>query len=224
VRLVVNSCWKYRDAWKPFFALLDKFWPNHTIPTLITDIYETDFLENAVHIFEGGALQTWCQLISQYACSTTEPILLFQEDFFLTAPVNESLIFHGLDQMKMYNAGCVRLYPCPGGDRHYGDNYFATVDREAPYRTSCQAAIWNPQYLCRIADASKGTAFSFEIVGTAYAQAHADTVLAFKREVQPWPLQYLCSGISAGLWNPDSKKLCDLHGIQNDWSMRPFAS
>lgn len=224
MRLAVASCWAYRDAWKPFFALLDKFWPNHVMPTLITDHYREDILtRDRVHIFEGGEL-TWCQLVAEYANASLEPLLLFQEDFFLTEPVNENLIFRGLDELIKYKAGCVRLYPCPGGDHDYGNPYYAVVDQYAQYRISCQVAIWQSEFLSRIARASKEGPSEFEIIGTISAWDQSDIILALKRDVQPWPMQYICSGISRGLWNPDSKKLCDQYGIANDWSMRAFAS
>lgn len=231
MKIVVASCWAYRDAWKPFFALLDKFWPMHRQPVLITDVYEQGFLEDGrdiydVSVFRAGENRTWCQAVSAYAAGANEPFLLFQEDFLLTERVERARLYLGLDILKANeNIGCVRLYPCPGADVPAGPHpYYGFVSQEADYRISCQAALWRPDYLRRIAEHAMGSASSFEIAGTLYSRSLKDHVLAFNRDCEPWPLQYICSGISRGLWNPDSKKLCDLHGIDNDWSMRAFAS
>ena len=238
MQLAVASCWAYRDAWKPFFKLLAKFWPNHPPPTIITDMHDGEVIDattidgieylyeyvpTQVQLFIGESAQTWCSLVADYAKQQTEPILLFQEDFFLTAPVNEAMISHACGLVQD-GIACVRLYPCPGSDIPSVDPYYGFVSNEADYRISCQAAIWNPSYLNRIAAISMGSAASFEISGTIYARTQNDIIMACKRDLQPWPLQYICSGISRGMWNPDSKRLCDLYGIENDWSMRPFAS
>lgn len=148
--------------------------------------------------------------------------MVFQEDFFLNAPVNQPLIDHALKLMERDNVGAVRLYPCPGANEEIGDPYFGRVTRHTAYRTSCQATIWKPGYLHAIASRFN-TPSEFELQGSAWASSHLPAeVLAFKRDVQPWPIEYLCSAIGRGLWSQDAKKLCDTHGIEVDWSFRGF--
>src|SRR5262245_52367763 len=233
MKIIVTSCWNYRDAWAPFLSLLKKFWPNHPPVTILTDVIEAVQMQEfeavqleAFDIWRGGTGTTYCGLLADFIedeLQRNEPIVLFQEDFFLSAPVQMHLILHALHQLRETRAGCVRLYPCPGGEVHYGDPYFSIVPKDAPYRISCQAAIWRPTYLAHVAkQMSRGTAGNFELEGTLFSAALPETVLAFKREVEPWTLEYICSAISRGKWNPDAKRLCDLHGITVDWSMRPF--
>ena len=232
--IAVISCWKYRDAWKPFFALLEKFWPDHPETLLLTDYYDSlPELPASIRVFSGSPspLWTWCQTLQYFAQVVVAkrhdgPLLVMQEDFFLTAPVNTYIVERGLTEMKRHNASSVRLYPVPGADLDYGDPYFGKCSQTAPYRISCQATIWRPSFLARIATVAGDSAMHFEVVGNRYAEELDDTVLAFKREALPpneWPLQYLCSGISAGRWNPDSKRLFESHGIEADYSLRAMA-
>lgn len=222
MRVVVVSCFAYRDCWVPMFALLDKFWPNHPPVTLLTDETGDAGLPERVSVVELEVRASWCRILSAYCRNTAEDFLMvMQEDFFLSAPVQQHLIEHALEQMKERNAGCVRLYPCPGGEVEYSDPYFAIVPRGTQYRVSCMAAIWSPQYLRAIASRFN-TPAEFELQGTPFSDTLPDEVLAFKRDVQPWPMEYLCSAIGRGLWSQDAKKLCDAHSIDVDWSLRGF--
>lgn len=225
--IAVVSCFKYRDAWCPCFALLDNFWPDCPYEKwLITD-YMSNQHNPGTLWFQAGEHRSWCESIALFTklkAVKDQSILLLQEDFFLNAQVHQDMIEHGLEQMKAREAGCVRLYPCPGADLDSGDSYFGDVSGSAKYRISCQAAIWNPRYLNRIAHGARGSATDFEINGTPLSLEIAQPVLAWKREIEPWPIQYICSAISRGKWNPDAKILCDKEGIAVDWSMRPMAA
>lgn len=220
--IVVASCWKYRDAHMPFAKLLKKFWPSCKYPTvLLTDKSEDATMRayTAIYLAEGS----WCEMVADAATGIGGPILLMQEDFFLNGAVNELLVEQGLQQLDEREAAMVRLYPCPGGDIPYGDKWYAEIPKGAPYRVSCQATIWRPDVLHKIAFTCD-TPADFEIRGSKVSNEFDEPFLAFRRDVQPWPISYLCSSISRGCWEPAAKELCDLHGIEVDWTMRPFRS
>jgi hypothetical protein len=200
----------YQDAWDPFLRLFKKFWPDcpHEL-LLITDRDRP------------GA--SWCSVVADFAARNKGAVMLLQEDFFLTAPVNNRLVDAAILEMQVRNAAMVRLYPCPGGDVDYGSRYFAEIPKGARYRVSCQASIWNSSVLYEIASHCN-TAADFEIDGTAISERFDEPFLAFKREAKPWPIEYLCSGISRGKWNPDAKRLFEQHGISADYSLREMAS
>lgn len=224
MRVAVISCMKYRDAIDPCMKLLRKFWPNHPKTTIITDLAYMVEGELPYSWSPNGGLLNWCDTITSYLRITDDgPVLLMQEDFWLNAPVRQDLIDHALEQMKSRNAGMIRLYPCPGADEDYGDPHYGIVKKGSRYRISCQASIWRPDYLHAIASQCGSTPRDFELNGTKIAESLPDEVLAFKRESGPPAVQYLCSAISRSQWNPDAKTLCDLHGIEVDWSMRPFS-
>lgn len=224
MRLAVISCWAYRDAWAPFFALLDKFWPNHPSVTLIADVIGRESpAPLKIPTFQGPESRpwSWCEVLTAYARTIgDEPLLLMQEDFFLTAPVQEELIASAVKEFDDPEVGCVRLYPCPGGSGE-GSEHFGIVPRGTRYRISCQAALWRPSFLVSIARHCS-TAFRFEVMGTHIAKSMPQTVLAFRHELRPWPMEYLCTAINRGRWTQDAKRICDQHSISADWSMRAF--
>lgn len=147
---------------------------------------------------------------------------MMQEDFFINAPVNELLIQKGLDQLQERNAAMVRLYPCPGGDIPYGDKWYAEIPKGVAYRVSAQASIWDPISLYRIASHCD-TPADFEIKGSELSNYIGEPFLAFRRDVQPWPLSYYCSAISRGKWEPAALEFCRANGIEVDLSMREVA-
>src|SRR5688572_25276816 len=131
MRIAIVSCWKYRDAWRPFIELMLKFWPDRPYnATLITDEYEDsrEFIEGIdtppVYLTRG---KSWSQGLAEYAVLADESILLMQEDFFLNAPVNTELVQIALEQLQERGAAMVRLYPCPGSNEDYGDPHFGRI-------------------------------------------------------------------------------------------------
>lgn len=229
MKLAVISCWKYRDAWTPCVELIKYFWPSHPPIHILTDeIHPSDYLiplhPDVEYFAAGMPRRSWCAVLGEFIeiIPDNEPILLLQEDFLLTAPVKHQVVMHGLELLTKRNAACVRLYPMPGSDVDTTDPYYGLVGVTSPYRISCQAAIWNPEALGAVASRFD-TPEQFELAGTAWASENIkDPVYAFKREVEPWPIEYICSAITRGRWDPNAKKICDQLGIQADFSLRPF--
>lgn len=220
MNVVMVTCYNYRDTWTPFMALFERFYGGPL--TILTDKTDGRTFPKwvTVHLEQG----TWCQMLAKYARKCEEAILLMQDDFFLTEHVDHFVIQAAgqMIQAQRLPIGCIRLYPCPGADGLAATYHFGDVTSAADYRVSCQAAVWRPDYLAKIADHAAYDPADFEIEGTKYSRTLPDEVLAFRREVQPWPIEYLCTAVLRGKWNPDAKRLCDSLGINVDWSMRPM--
>jgi len=208
--VTVASCVAYRDTWEPWVALFYEFWPDPKPAfTLLTD--------------RGQIGAEWCEIVAEFACETSEPILLMQDDFFLTAPVRQDLIDHALRELELRGSGMVRLYPCPGADEDYGDPHYGIVRKGSRYRISCQASIWRPDYLHAIASQCS-TPSDFETHGTEISESLPDEVLAFKGDSGPWPIEYFCSAINRAKWNPEALAFCEKLGISVDTSLREIAA
>lgn len=225
MRIAVVSCRKYRDCLLPFFSLFRKFWVNcpHEV-WLLTDSHDTGPIpDKECRVFCAGESKSWCSVVTDFARAyTDEAILLMQEDFLINATVNELLIEKGLQQLIERNAAMARIYPCPGGDIPYGDKWYAEIPKGTRYRVSAQASIWDPISLLRISSFCE-TPSDFEITGSELSDHITEPFLAFRRDVQPWPLSYYCSAISRGKWEPAALEFCKQNGIEVDTSMREVA-
>lgn len=215
MRVVVTSCYNYRDTWNPFLELFRKFYGGELY--LLTD--QTDYRNWPKGVHVAIIPGNWGSMLAEFARTSKEPLVMFLDDFFLNSPVQHHLIDEGLNQMKQEGAGCVRLYPCPGSDEDYGHPLYGKVAKGQSYRISTMPAIWNPGYLAKIAELAP-TAWDFEIDGSVRSNDLPEPVLAFKRDVQPWPLEFLCTGITRGKWNKDALELFKKHDIQVDMSLR----
>ena len=70
-------------------------------------------------------------------------------------------------------------------------------------------------------EGERASAAHFELSGTVAAERLPWKVFAASRTAQPWPVEYLCSAISRGRWNPDAVRLCEREGIACDFTRRP---
>lgn len=211
--IAITSCPAYADAQNPFMSLFRHFWPECKYP---------------VHTWGWHDDRPWAPMVASHARSVSdnprEPILLMQEDFFLTARVQAHLIQEAEDLYWQTGAGCVRLYPCPGSeDMAYQFADFGIIPKATDYRISCQAAIWRPAFLESLASRCGETASDFEIQGTALALQMDEPVWSWKRDRQPWPMEYLCSAINRGKWNPAAIEICRKVGFELDTSHREVA-
>jgi hypothetical protein len=227
---VMVSCFGYRDAWPHFKFFIEKHWRGCKIPwATITDKAEGPGIGQVLQV---GSDKGWTRNLANGLIQAkqrfpdTKHIVLWQEDFFLTATVQQEAIDEAvrlLDSDPM--VGCVRLYPCPGGDptamvsTNYGEH-----KRRVDYRISCQVAIWRYEYLMKILDNEKldgyPTPREFELDGTEFSNLMKEVVLAWDRQRQPWPVEYLCSAISRGRWSPDAVRYCRENGIEPDLKFR----
>lgn len=231
MKVVVFSCAAYSDAWGPFFTLFRKYWPDCPYPVwLVTDTMiskPTAGWLDSRNIFTYKN-PSWNEIMVQFtAAYPDEPIMMFQEDYFLTSQVSNFQVGRAEWFLNMRRASCVRLYPCPGGDIEIGDPCYALIATEAPYRVSTQVAIWRPGVLNAIASATK-TPWEFEINGTKLLRSAEPSpelthgFYAWKREVHPWPIEYICTAIVRGVWQYNAVEYCRAQGIEIDTSRRPL--
>lgn len=222
MQIVVPSTTHYSDAWGPFVALFRKFWPDCPYPlTLITDT-KTDPWDGDEAIVIGED-KGWCKNFALGLEKVdAEFVLMMQEDFLLNSVPDIAFIVKALKiLLDNDRADCFRLYPCPGPEIPIGDDY-GLLKPGAPYRVSCQSAIWRKSALSEILQRFN-TPREFEINGTEFVNTNKADRYYFSvmREPNKWPLQYYCSAITRGEWTPDSVEFVKSHGIPIDTSRRP---
>ena len=225
MQIIVASCGAYSDAWAPFYALFQKFWPDCPWPlTLVTDAHAN--LWPGEKSIEIGCDLGWGPNIVVGLRKLNNPrhFLLLQEDFFLSQPVNNNMVQEALAMMSATSgAGCFRLFPCPGPDAPLTD-WYGLIKHQAAYRVSCQAAIWfRPEFESLAFDCR--TAADFEIQGTLRASKRCACVKYYsvlRNDPNTWPINYYCSAIARGQWMPEAVEFVKAQGIPIDTSKRPI--
>jgi hypothetical protein len=217
MEIVVASCRAYSDAWEPFQALFRKFWkdcPYHV--TLVTDFADERWRGR---FLQAGTDLGWSRnLIHGLSLVQSEHVLLMMEDFFLNDKVDNQIIWQALKTFQTDGkVQCIRLMPCPGPDGEDYNEYFGRITIGAPYRVSCQTAIWRKSSLERLLRLTND-AWSFEIDGTNM-RTEGDFLSVYRK--QPFPFSYYNSAINRGKWNPGALEFCRNNGVSVDTSRRP---
>ena len=122
ISIVVNSCDKFKDAWDPFFRLLNKYWADHPHKILLnSETIEYDNKSEKVITVLNNKSDSWTERIRNTVLKTdTDYILFFLEDYFIWDYVDENIfetafslledddnagavIFHGVSLDPKYN-------------------------------------------------------------------------------------------------------------------------
>ena len=222
MHIVVPTCAAYSDAWGPFVTLFHKYWPACPYPvTLITD--RADRPWDLGEVIEVGPDRGWCaNFLAGLERIKPERVLLLQEDFWFNFAPDEAFIRSALEIMKHnQDVACFRLYPCPGPEQEFSPRV-GLIRPSAAYRVSCQAAIWRDDEL-RWLLSQNNTPREFEIDGSrqsAAERANRTYLSVLEPDPNKWPLQYYCTAIVRGEWDPNALEFCQRVGVPVDTSRR----
>ena len=220
--IVVSSCDAFFDAWRPFDQLLQKFWPDCPLPIfLLTN--ELQIRSPRLRSIAVGRDRGWSSNLLAALPQISHPYLLyFQEDYFLTGPVESSQLSRDFDDI--IEAGidslCFRSRSKPDPGFQPINVRYGIVPLDSDGRTRCQVTLWKKEALQSILREGE-TAWNFEARGSA--RTREMRILSYGRR-ENTPIPYLMSGISRGLWMPEAIELCRAHKITIDPFFRPVFS
>jgi len=222
VALVVSSCDAFFDAWRPFYAFLQKFWGDCPLDGfLITNRLEVR--SSRIRSIAVGEDRGWS---SNLLCALTQIahpyVLYFQEDYFLTAPIDRAHLADDFAHVMESGAAslCFRARSeLDAGFQPLNDRY-GIVPLHSDGRTRCQVTLWKRSALQSILREGE-TAWNFE--ARASARTQGMQILSY-RSRENAPIRYLMSAISRGLWMPEAVALCRAYEVPIDPFFRPIFS
>jgi len=222
VALVVSSCDAFFDAWRPFYAFLEKFWENCPLDIfLLTN--ELEIRSPRMRSIALGEDRGWSSNLNSALEQIAHPYLLyFQEDYFLTAPVDNLQL--ALDFAEVIEAGadslCFRARSKFDADFKPLNERYGVVPLDSSGRTRCQVTLWKRNALQSILREGE-TAWNFEARGSA--RTREMQILSY-RSRENAPIHYLMSAISRGLWMPEAIALCRAQEVPIEPFFRPIFS
>lgn len=214
--ILVASTASYSDAWTPFTTLFERFWGDCPYrKVLFSDMPVVMPDKGGFSFTDIKQDRGWIQnLLDVLAFSDFPIVAVFQEDFFLTYPVDQPRIARILEWFEKSDYDCCRLNPTPGGEEPEIAPGIGNVSQQI---VSCQVGMWKRERLmelCRRVLAAGGmTPAHFEIYGS---QVAADfKVCGWIRQDGPWtwPIAYQCSAIANGKWMSGAVRFCIEQGI-----------
>lgn len=223
IAVLVVSCDKYQDLWKPFFTLFFKYWQDCPYPVYLGSNHSV-YNDSRIKTITIGDDKDWSSGFRKILEQIPHPyVILLLEDYLLKQQVNNDRIQALAAYMKRKMAGCLRLFPCPGPDVPCNDNIeVGEILKESDYRLSLQAAIWDKQVLLRLLQAGE-TPWQLEVRGSKRTDTMETSFLSVKRNSDHnYPIPYFCTAVVRGKWIPDAVELCKKEGINIDLTIRPL--
>jgi len=234
--VVVTSCSAYNQVWMPFFTLFRRYWPDCPYPVyFLTDVENcgipgAPWMVDSIGQYAGGGSPVftyteptdlgWCANFVRLMKFVKENrIILFQEDFLLTAPVDTPVVRRLVRYAHDSDAGCLRLMPCPGPDREWRrDSFLGEIGMEASYRVSLQLAIWDKRLIVELVS-RVASPWLMERHGSALTRASKQPFLSVHRESY-WepggPVPYFITAVTRGKWEKGALELLRKEGIPMD--------
>lgn len=231
--ILVNTTDTFEDCWVPFFKLFQRFWPDYKGKVFLNTEYkhfEYDGLDIiCVRNSEGiNKKLTWSEcLIKALNKIDSDNILYMQEDYFLNNYVKTELLSELYDKFLKLSCDCLHLtdQSTAGPFRQTSDNMIWEIEKNAPYRISCQAAFWKKEVLLSYLRKHE-SAWQFEHYGTKrsrwkndnFCVINSDLFSCGKKEIVP----YIFTGIIKGKWNRKTADIFERYSIRIDYERRGF--
>ncbi len=222
VAVVISSCDRYSDLWKPFFTLLFRYWPDCPWPLYLQSNHQT-FDDTRVTTIAVGDDSDWSTGFARFLDQVPHRyVVVLMEDYLLTKPVRTAELSALARTAGSLDAACLRLFPCPGPDRPLSDHPgLGEIAVGAAYRLSLQAALWDKAALAALLVPGE-SAWELELKGSGRADRVARPFLSVERSpTADYALPYFCTGVEKGRWLRPALRLCRREGIAIDLARRP---
>jgi len=220
VSIVVSSCDRFFDAWRPFAFFFRKFWADCPFRVYLI-VNRLRVRSDFVHAIRVGRDREWAANMQVALQQVPTPYVLYmQDDYFLTAPVSRDQLSSDLAYAIDRDVASLCFYDLSLLEPDFAriDARFSVVPQNSKGRTRLQVTLWKRDALASVLRPGE-TAWEMEARGserTARLQ-----ILSYSQKHAP-PISYLMSAISRGLWTSQAIKLCQQHNVQINPAFRPF--
>ena len=214
--IVVMSCDKNQDLWKPFNHCIEKYWKDH--PQII---YSTETIENPFYktICLNYPISKWTKrvydTIKDLECDN---VLLMTDDLFIRNYVANDYI----SSLEEYIGGVIASINFEKRfDQHdiQLDNNVSMRNHYGKYKTSVMCQLWNKKALLDIFNCEKDP-WTFEKDNNAKNYVY---LISNKGNFIDWGYsQRQWFGIRKGKWCKEVKEFFDKEQIEIDYSIRGF--
>lgn len=207
--IIVITCFKFRQAWEPFFKLFKKYWPDCPFSVyMITDKGSFD----DINVIEIGNDNGFSGNLLLGLKNVEQPkIIYFQEDYFFTNYFDTKRIKKYSNYLDTHSIACLRLAPCPGPTEIWKeDKTLGIIKKGEEYRVSTQTAIWDKDIFVNLLKNGE-TGSEFEINGTKRSKMLDKMFLSVWRNQSPTP--YYITGIVRGVWQQGALDHLQKEGI-----------
>lgn len=149
IAVIVSSCDAFFDAWRPFAFFLRKHWPECPFPVyLVTN--ELQVRSEFIRGLPVGEDRGWAANMQAALAQIVTPwVLYFQEDYFLTRPVDKALLTRDIRETIDREAVALSFWDLSGLERVEAapGERLMVVPRASEGRTRLQVTLWRRDVL-----------------------------------------------------------------------------
>lgn len=180
VTIVVSSCDKYSALWSPFFGSLFKYWPalntNHKDSKILLVANKQQYQHPRITMVNIPTETSWTNNILQALQEVdTKYVLLFLDDYWLNAPVDEQRLAELLHLVRTTDAAMLQIsyndLRYQGGEPHPTIDGVMYRNKYAHYKLSLQLAVWDKQALLDLLRPGENP-WEFELAGTVRSHGY----------------------------------------------------
>lgn len=217
--VLIASCDAYSDAWPPFFALMQRYWPDCPFPVYFISNHQDPGVPGVHSILLKEDRQWAGNMLKALDQISHQRILYLQEDYFLQRRVDNQTIQRVLEFASETGAGFIRLAGWPDPEIcQDNDLGLGLLAPQQKFRVSLQAGLWQRSTLEKLLfDGESG--WEVEIRGSERSQRFSEPFFAVSH-LRPIIDYYVFTAILKGKWVPGALRLCRREGIEVDTSRR----
>ena len=206
--ILVMSCKKFEQLWDPFFILFKRYWPD--CPYKIYFCTDTGRYPGVETIEIGKDLGWASNCRHALEKMSGSRFILFQEDFFLNAPVDSLRVSKYVEHAHIHDAACLRFSPVPGASEKWlGTDELGVIRPYDDYRLSMQIAMWKKKFFYDLIQDGENP-WQIEIEGTKRAALRPELFLSTWKIC---PIPYYITAVEKGEWKEEALELLDREGI-----------
>jgi hypothetical protein len=213
--VLVISCDRYADLWRPFFDVFWRRWPDCAGPVYLGANFQA-FDDPRVRTVRVGHDVTWAASARTMLDHIDAPYLVVMlEDFLLMHRVDNARIERLADVAVTEELGCLRLYsifPPETALPRYPE--LAAFAPGGNWRITAQAAIWRVETLRRLL-VPGFSAWDFELLGSRLSDYLPDRIWGVRQ-----PALVYDHAVEKGRWTPHGLEICRAAGVVPDLSRR----
>jgi len=203
--ILIVSCDKYADLWKPFFALFSRFWPDCPYTVYLLSNHQKTDEKGVISILVGEDYSWSDNLIQALPSISEEYVLMVLDDLFIVDYILSDYMQKVFTWVDQHKPNYVRLNPMPKPDKPY-NGLVGLVSEGTLYRAATVMSVWRKAMLKDLLKPGE-SAWDFEIRGTIRSDKYGEFYSTWKTAVP------IMNGVIKGKWRRSAVKRLDRLGV-----------
>ena len=213
VTLLVVSCDAYKDLWRPFFHCLFKYWPDCPYPIFLGS-NEAEYSDPRVKpILVGPDKDYSSNLLAMLKHIDSPWVLLWIEDFILSAPVDNARLSKMISTVQSRGAGYLKPIAAP--PYAYPKNSIeeiGVIPKGVKYRVNIGITLFKKDVLIKLLRSGE-SAWEIEYNGASRSESISEDFYALNASMKANPPISYVNAVGKGKWIRDSIPFLKFEGF-----------